>query len=314
MTKQETNKEPKNSTPETREDVLHLVAETLKNKRLDNAISMQDAEKSLNIRIQYLQALELGNWDVIDDDVYALGFLRQYAKYLKCDISESINKLKPNHYSLNKPITFPDPPIAPNRKWMIFSLLGLLVLFVLFNVWKQQSSPLPSQILQEHGNNITQQKDPPVLQGKLPETTEIMHEIAPATTQKPRLTPPKSTNKEPLSPPELSTKSTTISHADNPTSKTKAINHNYVFRAKRSDVWLQIYHKDKGTLLYEVLLKDGQHLNFTSDQILSITCGKPKSLEISMDGNIVVALGTMVKKNHIVRHFILPRTSMNKTH
>ncbi|MDQ6995609.1 MAG: helix-turn-helix domain-containing protein [Mariprofundaceae bacterium] len=301
---------------ETREKTLQYVAEILKNKRLDCSISMSDAAKKLNIRIQYLQALESGDWSPMPGDVYALGFLRQYAKYLKCNINDDIDKLKSNQYSLNKPVTFPDPPVAPNRKWMIIFLVALIVSFILFNVLNQQkSSLLPSQILQEDAAILNEKlivsehkniQEPPIV-SKLSSGSEASpvkvkkssSDVLIVPNNKP--TPPKQDDKV-----KNNTQPSTAPSTQNQAKK--KMMHDYVFTARSDDVWLQIYQQGKtGKPLREALLKLGQSLKLTSDHILSVTCGKPLALEISMDSHIVVASGSMAKTNQVIRHFILPR-------
>ncbi|MDQ6991715.1 MAG: helix-turn-helix domain-containing protein [Mariprofundaceae bacterium] len=318
---EETSPEKNTEKPaETREKTLQYVAEILKNKRLDCSMSMSDAAKKLNIRIHYLQALESGDWSPMPEDVYALGFLRQYAKYLKCNISDDIDKLKSNQYSLNKPVTFPDPPIAPNRKWMIIFFVALIVLLIAFNVLNQRGNNLlPSQMMQEHAANLNEK--PIVSEHKntsqIPQEIPIVSKLSSGSeassvkakksssdilivpNNKP--TPPKQDDKI-----KKNTQPSTAPSTQNQAKK--KMMHDYVFTARSDDVWLQIYQQGKtGKPLREALLKLGQSLKLTSHHILSVTCGKPLALEISMDRHIIVASGTMAKTNQVVRHFILPR-------
>ncbi|MDQ6952949.1 MAG: DUF4115 domain-containing protein [Mariprofundaceae bacterium] len=309
---------------ETRQDTLHLVAEILKNKRFDCSISMRDVEKELNIRIQYLQALESGDWSAMPGEVYALGFLRQYAKYLKCDVTVFIEKLKSNDYTLSKPVTFPDPAISPSRKWMIISLVALVVLFIVFNVLRQQtSSPLPSEIMQKTAHNITEKESDNTIpeQPKIPQPTAqqgneeetagsiniVNNRVDKDLTEKPVIKTRKDKETPHAAKQAPKALQTGLSTQLTP-KKTDLMQHTYLFTARSDDVWLQVYQQGKeGKPLREALLKQGESLKLTSKKILSVTCGKPQALEISMDGKVVVTVGSMSKKKHVVRHFILPR-------
>jgi len=332
---EETIPESKEVKPETREDTLLFVGETLKNKRLDCSISISNAEKELNIRMNYLTNLESGDWSDMPEEVYAIGFLRQYAKYLKCDLNESIEKIKSNDYALNKPITFPDPPVSPNRKWMIISLIALVILFIVFNVVNQQTtSPLPSEILKQNAQNITETK--------LDESIPNKAAPVPTVTPQPATKPDQSMNSgssnslqdnalgsaPAIKPADKTLQAKAISstatqqvmqtpvkqvtssqsNANASLKSTHPLEHTYIFTAHSGDVWLQIFQQGNDVKpLRQMLLKKGKSLRITSNQTLSITTGKPVSLEISMDGKVVVPAGSMAKKNRIVRDFILPR-------
>jgi len=321
---EETNNATTEVKTETREDTLAFVGETLRYKRLDTSISISHIAKELNIRLDYLEALESGDWSKMPEEVYALGFLRQYAKYLKCDLNASVQKLKSNDYTLNKPITFPDPTIAPNRKWMIVSLVALVILFIAFNVIKQQtSSPLPSEIMQKNAQHvldsqtkaqlqsITEEVEPkaaPVIQETTPKTVDIKRttEKIPSQEATSPTVPSKSHNTPETSSIKVTPKAPKKVQVSS--NKTAALTHTYTFIAKTSDVWLQVYEQsNKDKPLREALLKQGQSLSMTVKQPISITTGKPLALEISMDGQVVVAVGTMAKVNHVIRHFVLPK-------
>jgi cytoskeletal protein RodZ len=93
--------------------------------------------RKLKLREVYLQALEAGNWDCLPDDVYALGFLRQYSNYLALDLEDEIQSIKHDQYMLTRPLTFPDPPVAPSHKWAWIAGTAFVILFVAFNIISQ---------------------------------------------------------------------------------------------------------------------------------------------------------------------------------
>ena len=98
----------------SREELLHELAQCLKKARKASGLNREEIALTLKLRPVYIESLESGDWSQMPGEVYALGFLKQYASYLDVDVSNSIEKLKTGQYKLTKPLTFPDPPIAPN--------------------------------------------------------------------------------------------------------------------------------------------------------------------------------------------------------
>jgi cytoskeletal protein RodZ len=95
--------------------------------------------RKLKLRESNLKALEEGNWDYLPDDVYALGFLRQYSNYLELDLKDEIQRIKNDEYILTRPLTFPDPPVAPSHKWAWIAGTAFIILFITFNVFNQDT-------------------------------------------------------------------------------------------------------------------------------------------------------------------------------
>ena len=70
------------------------IGESLRSTREAKGISLEQAEEDTKIRKRYLQALEDGDYDVIPGQVYAKGFLRNYANYLGLDQEEVMLEYK----------------------------------------------------------------------------------------------------------------------------------------------------------------------------------------------------------------------------
>jgi len=69
----------------------------LKEKRGKLGLSLSEIEKEIKIRKKYLQALEEGNFDIIPGKAYVLGYIKNYAKFLRLneeDINSIINTYK----------------------------------------------------------------------------------------------------------------------------------------------------------------------------------------------------------------------------
>ena len=65
--------------------VMPGIGETLREARTAAGIQLDDAERTIRIRIRYLDALENEEWDVLPGDAYVRGFLHTYADFLGLD-------------------------------------------------------------------------------------------------------------------------------------------------------------------------------------------------------------------------------------
>ncbi|PIS02824.1 MAG: helix-turn-helix domain-containing protein [Chlamydiae bacterium CG10_big_fil_rev_8_21_14_0_10_42_34] len=61
---------------------LKKMGETFRSKREEMSLSLKEVENATSIRMIYLQAIEEGRVGHFLSNVYALGFIRQYASFL----------------------------------------------------------------------------------------------------------------------------------------------------------------------------------------------------------------------------------------
>ena len=145
------------TTPEmTAGQMLRMARTTGRRKREIATIS-----KLLCIREEFLTALEEGNYRVIPEDVYILGFARSYAVELGLDPDEVIAKLKrelglipeekEEEEEPEEEIDEEEQPQTPNAnkflqymkknwKWFVASLLIVVLVFVLVTVLNKEST------------------------------------------------------------------------------------------------------------------------------------------------------------------------------
>ena len=130
-----------------RQHLLTQIGQKLMQAREARDEQLSVVTRKLRLSKAHLQALEAGNWDDLPDDVYALGFLRQYSRYLALDLDDEIQRIKHDQYVLTRPLTFPDLPVAPSYKWAWIAGASFVLLFVVFNivsrdaVWDMLISP-----------------------------------------------------------------------------------------------------------------------------------------------------------------------------
>jgi len=317
--RKETTPQAAETTKTGRDALLLDIGTKLAAARTARGEALDQPVRVLKLRKRHLQALESGNWDDMPDDVYVLGFLRQYCQYLKLDLSDDILRLKNDQYALTKPMTFPDPPVAPSRPWAWIFGGAFVVLFIIFNIVSHSGlfnhddsahiqathAPAPSQSLaaKKIPTDTSMQASPPLASNTRPVTAAV-HSVANNAEQTPAVKQHRPAKKvAPVSPSHTAatTAIATIKPAGNI--------HYFRFKAVGSPVWLQIFIPNRqgtgrGRLVKEVLLKPGHHLGMRrSTESLWITCGNAPALRISVDRKIVAAAGTLGAGRKVLRDY-----------
>jgi len=261
-------------------------------------ITITEASSRLRVREAYLNGLESGDWSNLPEEVYVLGFLRQYAALLGEDFNEDIEALKSGGYQLTKPFTMPDPPIAPNKMWAMAAGILFVLLFILFNVVGDgekdtpspeasavNTSPLPAE---KTVTNQTVPKEMPQI--PVAQTLDVLSGSG---------KPSANMNIEALS--QMDKEAETSSPAALPEKTFKT--HRYRLTAIEASAWLQVYNPS-GTLLKEALLHSGQSLRLeSSEPFLSVICGNAAALQIEVDGTLYAAAGTLGAPEKVLRDF-----------
>lgn len=73
---------------------MATVGEILRRERTRRGLTIHNAQEVLHIRSAYLEALEEDRYDLIPGDVYAKGFIRNYANYLGLNGQELVDTFK----------------------------------------------------------------------------------------------------------------------------------------------------------------------------------------------------------------------------
>ncbi len=71
---------------------IKSLGDQLKQKRKERNLSLKEVSNATSIRVNYLQAIEEGDFNKLISPVYAQGFIRQYAIYLGEDGDAMIRK------------------------------------------------------------------------------------------------------------------------------------------------------------------------------------------------------------------------------
>jgi len=123
-------------------------AEVLAKARQKKQLTLEEAERTLKIQKKYLGYLEKGNYQKLPADVYVVGFIKSYARYLGLDekrvaelykrernILENIKKKEQG--GVKKLVNYKKPNIVVTPRLIKIGSLVLLVLVLLFYLWYQ---------------------------------------------------------------------------------------------------------------------------------------------------------------------------------
>ncbi len=300
---------PEHNQPQQHDSLLADIGQRLQQARQQNQLSIHDVSHRLKLRKQYLEALEAGDWQQLPGDAYAIGFLKQYARLLQLDLEQEIEQIKSGEYRLTSPLTFPDPPIAPSRKWAFAAATVFIMLFILFNV---------SQVSHDHIDSVsdapvtgvpdipvTTEDEAPVVENSSDNVDMPLDNAAQLTTddvETPTETPPEAASNDTAA----ATAITEEPHKEEPTPE-----HEFTFEAITSDVWLEVYlvaddGVSRGERKVYRLLKKGSSSSFRSlATSIVINAGSPQGLKVSIDGQVVIAAGSAGKKTKVLRNYKL---------
>ncbi len=75
-----------------------MIGDKLRTERERQKLTIQDIAKATSIRALYIEAIEKGEYNSLPGTVYAKGFIRNYATFLKLDADEAVHQfMEENH-------------------------------------------------------------------------------------------------------------------------------------------------------------------------------------------------------------------------
>lgn len=125
-----------------------MVEENLKKRREELGQSLEEIVEILKIRYEYLKAIEDGEFEKLPPEVYAKGYIRQYAKLLNVDpeiiIKAYIEKISPPVKEKSPSVSFSDrKKIGIKHLSVLLILLLAIVAYAVFlPTSKNQEIPL----------------------------------------------------------------------------------------------------------------------------------------------------------------------------
>lgn len=139
------------------------LAEILARRRESLEITLPEAEQATRIRGKYITAIEQGDYASLKDDVYARGYVKNYADYLGLDTkpilklydTERAGQREMQRQSRRRGSTMqlglrpikPSRLIITPRSFVVLSVLALLGLVVAYIVWQVVTLSRPPQLI-----------------------------------------------------------------------------------------------------------------------------------------------------------------------
>ncbi len=83
---------------------MRRVSDLLKEKREEKKLTLQKIEEETKIKKEFLELIEEGNFQALPSESYALGFVKNYAKYLELPLSSVVPLFRREYKSKQIPI------------------------------------------------------------------------------------------------------------------------------------------------------------------------------------------------------------------
>jgi len=260
---------------------MDQIGQMLREARERQGITYEQVEEDIMIKKRYLEAMENEEWSKLPGKVYAKGFLRSYARYLKLNEQSVIDlfELSTMEEKVQKEkVSVPQAPQEPKKSnielnnkpkknmIIIFCIVSILLLFgsqwVYNNIWnpgKQGENNLPGEVPQVTDN------EPP----EKPDNTQVPEPV-----------------EETPQPPKNSI--------------------DLIVLAQEEPCWLRI--RDGQKQLYEGTLAPGQKVEFTDIKELNIRAGNAGAIQITINGEVIEPIGNfseVVTKTFVVENGVL---------
>ena len=133
--------EPPVESPRDNDDTSGVAA-LLRAERLRSRWELRDVAKALRIRLPYLEAIEAGRFNDLPGTVYAVGFIRAYARYLGLDQADVLRRFKEEAAGADRgtELVFPAPLPEGRLPSGAILLVSLIVAVAAYGGWYYLSS------------------------------------------------------------------------------------------------------------------------------------------------------------------------------
>lgn len=124
------------------------IGDLLKKLRTSKGLHLREVEESLHIRRSYLEAIEESEYEKIPSEVYARGFLKNYARFLGVNPEMALERFQKekepssskarNNRLARRRKTDSEEPSEKNNNKKLFWIFGgvVLVLVLLLGIWQ----------------------------------------------------------------------------------------------------------------------------------------------------------------------------------
>jgi cytoskeletal protein RodZ len=244
-----------------------MAGEQLRKRREEKGLGLREAADTLRIRPEYLRALEEDATGKFPAEVYAKGYIREYAQYLGLDPEPFLAQYYPVVPPAASEVQQLPPESARARSFALPLKAVALILFVSVLVL-----------------GLTLFRKPPRQEARL-----YPPPIPPAVGEETKKDAPSQQQSEPVPP----TSAGSVMVMSNQTGK----NPLYEVRVTATDTtWLRV--EEEGGRAEEVLLRPGESRGWRSVSPLSLKVGNAGGIQISFNGK---DMGSPGKKGEVVK-------------
>ncbi len=116
---------------------MDYLGEQLKEARTGKGLTLEEAAAATKIKLEYLRALEEGDYPALPPRAYVKGFLKIYSHYLSLDYPRLLRFYEESYQSSEPQVVFaerkPDsPPLFPGIRWKtLLTAAGVLIVIAL---------------------------------------------------------------------------------------------------------------------------------------------------------------------------------------
>jgi cytoskeletal protein RodZ len=287
------------------------VGSRLREAREQQGLSLEQAEETTRIRRVFLEALEEERFDVLPGDVYARGFIRNYAQFLGLDPQELLASFRaargkaPARY-VPKVLDEPLVPGPGSNRWAGLFLAFMLLVVVALGAWYiyqryyvgvDPGSMVIPQLIPALGKTATGAiATRPVATAVGPGPTEAAQPASSPTVQAAHPAPTASATAETAPaasptalPSPIPTKSPTSPTTPTPPPTPPPSTPIRVEARALETTWLRVYLD--GELVFGNFMQEGEYRVWEAEREISLRIGNAAGLRLTVNGVEVGSLG-----------------------
>lgn len=286
------------------------IGSMLKDARLKKGFKIPEISKELCIRKIYLEAIEASDYKEIPEFPYGIGFIRSYSEYLGLNSARIVQlykeetdaKSRDEKYFVLEPVA---EATAPNRKYLMISLLSLIAVYFIWFLFNEQQNAEPAvvEVIEDNIESPAEITDFPL------QVEEFIPADTAASVQDEALTVIDTTVAQPAEPsPVVIMKDENF--VETPVvaepAKVVASKTGRIELKIKKETWVEV--KDGSKLYISKVLQAGDSYTIPEGKGMVLSVGKSEGVETFVDGKAVeivkatkkmgIALDKYLEANH----------------
>ncbi len=296
-----------------------------KSSRETRKLKLPEVSKELMIRRFYLQAIEEGRFSELPAQVYATGFIKNYAGFLGIDPKEAVRRFMKEAYGSSNDnqteLHFPDPidtNILPDRKAIWGAAAAVLIIISSLFIFTGGSDEAPLETNQATAE-VSETTETEVSEDAIAQETNTADNLAEDTTQIVVTTNGETTTNtieetvteiqeevvETIEEPAVEAAPAPVQAASEPETRNEFVNKSRINTRVMVEAlepsWVEI-KAGNGDIYLSRVLKKGQKYNVPQEPGMQLTTGNAGGVQVYVDGSPLPLLGA---KGTVIRNVSL---------